>query len=429
MPKAAIAGGEFEQSLSKKALNKAKFEIENAISEQRKFLKAVRKAVQEGNDPAALIGELLSSDYAKLASGIEAAVKWSKRPTLEVCLDILTASEKIEQTNELSFLHLKSKASGGFRSIHSFEMRRRTAQQMVLRVMQCILRSRSFQFTQRGVPELILSAKSHIHSGKHCYAILDIADHFPSFDGKELATLLPFSHEWVERVVSGRHLKVVVKQGEGDFQVKALSVPVLLSHARRGIPLGSISSPIVAEYSTSFLDWMNTTSRALLNYSDNYMLLAVNASQLEHDIAELIGAVGNLPGGTFRLKLLAYGYLSDGCDFLGHTFLLDQDGLSIVASSTTQQRLLKKLTELSAKATAAHAKGNNLRAMDIVEKQFAVVNGWLSAHAHCDDIAEHNEALPLLIKQNAEPFGFDIAALSNSKSVKFSYVGREYEYF
>src|SRR3954454_160266 len=98
---------------------------------------------------------------------------------------------------------------GGVRVTHDFGLQHRTAQAMVLRVMECHLVPRPFQYTFRGVDKAIAQTKRQLSKGFVHFATLDIEKYFGSFDPPKRASVLPLPLEWVEHVVIGRHLAVV----------------------------------------------------------------------------------------------------------------------------------------------------------------------------------------------------------------------------
>ena len=93
---------------------------------------------------------------------------------------------------------------------------------------------------------------------------------------------------------------------------------ILHKEARLGIPQGSACSSIIGAYCTSRLPWVTTADVAMLNYADDYLLLAKSSNAQAKAVDELTEAVGNLPGGTFKLHLVEKGSASHGFCFLGH---------------------------------------------------------------------------------------------------------------
>lgn len=421
---ANIKGAYFKHSLPDKAFHQSVVQIEHSYEEAKKLTKAVSTSLTKAQQKSA-INTFLASEQTKLVCAIEAAKKRKpgQRPSLEECLSAAKLSP-VELVNEKSIFRLFPKFGGGYRIIHEFGAARRTAQQVALRAIQQIIIPRHFQFTSRGIKQLISSTKKDIQNGNLFFATLDIKDHFGSFDQKKLTTMLPLPKEWVDHVVSGRHLKVSLRKTEYTKSLP-LSYSCLCSLARQGAPQGSICSPIVGEYSTSFLNWKSLPSRALSNYSDNYLLLAPSESALVMAIDELVEAVAALPGGNFKLQLLSKGCLKDECTFVGHAIKINSGTVCVTVSSVAEQKLFAKMAQLDLELTKAQ---NLTEAEHCIGKQSHFCNGWLNAFSECDDIEEYKATLALLVKQNASPLGINAKALIDPSSPEIKLWSSDYSY-
>src|SRR3546814_10287185 len=76
------------------------------------------------------------------------------------------------------------------------------------------------------------------------------------------------------------------------------SILSLLCAARLGIPQGSACSPIVSDYCMSRIPWSPSSGIALVNYADDFFLLATSIPLLAAGGDMLIDAVSEIPGGT-----------------------------------------------------------------------------------------------------------------------------------
>src|SRR3546814_4896957 len=77
----------------------------------------------------------------------------------------------------------------------------------------------------------------------------------------------------------------------------------------------------------SRIPWSPSSGIALVNYADDFFLLATSIPLLAAGGDMLIDAVSEIPGGTFKLKQLSEGSVHDGMAFLGHTFAFKSGAL------------------------------------------------------------------------------------------------------
>ena len=188
---------------------------------------------------------------------------------------------------------LKNKTNG-YRIIHNHGLKHRTAQDLVKRVMDVVFVPRPFQFTHLGIHAAIKQTKALINAGYVHAAHLDIKNFYGSFEPEKLLPELPLPKEVVEHAVVGRHMEVVWDQEH--MKGKSLSPHhILQKEARLGIPQGSACSSIIGAYCTSRLPWITMADVAMLNYADDYLLLAKSSNARAKAIDELTEAVGSSP--------------------------------------------------------------------------------------------------------------------------------------
>lgn len=338
---------------------------------------------------AVLQNQLFTDTSSILFSAVRANSKLSphKRRTIEDCLAIANTESFFLPISEVVSAFPEPKPSGEYRVICEFGLRHRTAQDLVIRAIDCRFVPRSFQYTFRGVQKAVGSVRQTIGNGLlHC-ATLDIEKCFASFEPK-LALHLPLPGEVAEHTVLGRHMAVIMGKGKSSW---ANSIPIddLLNQARRGIPTGSACSPIVAAYCMANLKWSSTSEVVLANYSDNFVLLASNAKKLEVAIKELVEAVKDLPGGHFKLRLLQHGSLQDAdFDFLGHTIRHKNGAAAIRPTAINEGVYWNELSRLDEKITDALGKGQMKYAVQLLARYYSFSNGWLGTFRESSDIAE-----------------------------------------
>ena len=358
---------------------------------------------------------LIHSPEFILASAIRAnkKLRGNRRGSLEDCLalpDILKLGQALGE--EVAVWPVPKK-SGGFRAICSFGLQHRTRQELVCSMLGVLYKPRPWQFTHKGVPKAIAAIKSRIGSQSLHVASLDIENCFPSFDHK-LVNELPLPSEVVEHVALGRHMAVVAKQGTNAGAARlpiSLSTDALLLGARRGIPLGSTCSPIVASFVLARLTWILSVVAAAVNYVDDFFLMAPSASALKDQIGELGKAVSDLPGGTFNLRTLRSGPIDEGAEFLGHHFQMIEGHLITSPTQRNHDRFWKRCCMFDTKLPKVHTAATRTIARTILAAQWSFAKHWFEAFSACDRIGEMETGWSLLFEETAEYHGLTLAQI------------------
>jgi hypothetical protein len=402
----------FKTRLSRAELAKAGVKLNHDRALTKALTDSLLKAIKSGStEEQAQLQHFLATHTSPIfCSAITANKKLpaEKRATFEQCLDLPSLLDFTSPLSEPVAVYPKPKKSGGVRMIHKHGPLHRTSQDIVLRMIGPYFKPRPFQYTQSGVHKAIAKAKDCVKSGLIHTARLDIKDYFVSFDPKKLTSELPLPSELVEHVVVGRHMKVVMDQdkkhghkvhGHGPKvhehgQMDHCSLPHshehLLTLARLGIPQGSGCSPIVGMFCISRLGWVPTPGVMLINYADDFLLLAQSDGHLKEAIEKLTAAVANLPGGHFVLNLKGTSEASKGIEFLGHRLRITQGKL--VTSPTDRAighfwAILTSLDEKLWNAVYPPGAGINKKAGLVpLARLVALIDGWSGAFRECDDL-------------------------------------------
>jgi hypothetical protein len=315
----------FKHSLSCAELKAAHVRIKKAQTVANALAQQLHTAIKTGNPltQKCVVADLLTSEEAVLACAIQANWKLPKfkRHPLEDCLSLPDKLDLSKPLSEPVRVWPQPKSSGGYRMIQDHGLRHRTAQHLIKRVLDAHLVPRPFQYTHLGCHQAIKETKALIKQGYVYTAHLDIQNFFRSFELEKLLPELPLPKEVVANAVVGRHMAVQWDPESMKGKSYSPSLPPaysLLEEARLGIPQGSACSPVVGAYCLSRLQWTPIADVALLNVADDFLLLSKNAGALEKAIGEVAEAVGNLPGGTFTLKLKKARTAKQGFKFLGH---------------------------------------------------------------------------------------------------------------
>lgn len=401
MPTVLLDGVLFKHGMSAGAAQEALAYVasaqEIASTAYGDYLSALKQGAQAEQSQRLAI--FLNSPEVKLRTAIRVAkrMKLRDRPTLERCVDIAGKLDLYGPIYETSRIRARGKPSGGIRVTHSFGIQRRTAQHMVKQALSPNVILQPFQYTHKGAYEAILAVREALASGFRYYAHLDVREFFPSFELEMLAPELPLPMEVVQWVVVGRHVATVLDMAEGKGHQPILlpyphTLQSLTHEARRGLPLGSISSPIVGVNSVSHLDWVPIKTARLFNYADNFLVVATNKARLEKRMEKLIGSVGKMPGGSFILKPISEGLATEGIEFLGHVMKTTASGaVQVHLSEKAQNAFYKELVEwekiLSAKG---YLKGHydKQSCIDTIAHMLSYVAGWREAFKLCAGVDE-----------------------------------------
>jgi hypothetical protein len=400
MPVALVDATPFKHQMSQAELGRALTDVKAARARTADLKKQLLKSLNDGDIEAqrCAIHDLLHRPEPKICSAIAAnrRLPRSRRRTLDWCMSIDQKVDVEQSIDEPVRVWGEPKKSGGVRPICDFGPMHRTAQHMVLRVMGPCYRPRPFQFTHNGVQPAIAAVRAHAADGLFYAAKLDIRNCFASFDPEKLATELPLPTRTVEYVVSGRHMRAEVDQDHANgYPYHAPPFPhyhaSLAELARRGIPHGSVSSPIVAADAISRLNWTPSGRAELSNFVDDFLPVAASANKLREQIGRLTDAVKELPGGQFELRVLCEGHLGRGVDFLGHHLKLEGGTLRVSVSESNLQDFLGRLTQLETSlGPAAYLVGQHdrQRVIELLARFYAFADGWCRNFRECDNIGE-----------------------------------------
>jgi hypothetical protein len=398
MPSVSIRGVSFEHQLSPTELAVAVKQIDASRAITKNWKKKLHDAIQEKDKPGQIEARdrLLYAPEAVLTAAIAANRKLrpSKRASLERCLGVpgqLDFSKPIPEIVRVRPKPKKSATFGGpvaYRMLHDHGLLHRTAQHAVMAVLGPHFLPSAFQFTHLGPPAAISRAKALIQAG-YIYGIrLDIVEFYRNFSAGALINELPLPQKVVDHAVLGRHMKAVVDQGKKTLSPHTIAD--LLLQASQGIPQGSASSPIVGMICVSRLPWPSAPDAALLNFADDFQLLAKTLGALQKSIEKLTDAVTELPGGHFKLAVKAEGSAATGIDFLGHRLQFVNGKLKTTPTPGNLENLwteLNALDEQFGKYAYGPWKADQAKMIESAAEQYALIEGWMSAFSECDDAA------------------------------------------
>ncbi|MBK5264414.1 MAG: hypothetical protein JJE34_04140, partial [Alphaproteobacteria bacterium] len=394
------------------------------------------KAIQSGDIEAQrqLVGMIFDSPAVRLCTSISAnmKIKPAKRQSLERCFDVASDLSFSAPLPEIVPVFPKQKSFGKVRMIHDPRLLVRTAQQLVLQVMGKFLKPRPFQYTQCGVPAAIAQVKKLMPAGYVHAAHLDIQNCYLSFTPEKLVLELPLREDVVEHAVIGRHLKVRMST-ETRYGKPSLKLPTsnFLHLARQGIPQGACCSPIIGMYIMACLPWHIHDGIVLVNFADDFLLLAMSAQQLEQAIGELHTAVTGLPGGHFKLKEISSGPIAKGLEFLGHHLRLTGGKLVTRPSTSNLESIAEELARLDDKLGKHHFPINEKPAPDgllLLADMISKLTGWASAFRECDNMDRYLASYMVSIDQWIELLHVDMEQVKAAIDPSMAYVPSDYAF-
>lgn len=393
-----IANHEFRYDMPTHKANAYAKSAEEALRVTGKRLSALETARKAGDEATCvkLVGELLTTKKSKWAGVMHVAFQQDlkDRATLDDCVKCVQMLDLMKPIKEPARVYaMKKIGKEGWRPIAVFGLGHRTAQAMVKAVLERYFVPRSYQFTYLGVPKAIARFRELANAGNHFFANMDIASFFLEFQEESLKMALPLPTEVTGHAVVGRQMTWVAPDGKLSPFLHA-SCDELTDQARRGIPQGSSTSPIVAAIECSKLELSHGLETALINFADDFQTLHKTKHDAESAAGELQEAVGKLPGGNFSLKTKGIGHLSEGCVFLGHDVRLVDGAIRISPSDLNYTRLMSRLDAIQ-EACGVFSTGvigekltpeQKRKVLQAIADSRLYLESWLAFFKECDDL-------------------------------------------
>ena len=184
-----------------------------------------------------------------------------------------------------------------------------------------------------GRDAAIKAAIEALDEGSNWAVTADVKDFYPNVNGKKLATLLPLPGEVIRMVIISRFLGLY--PGHRPLGVTTAS---FMAQARQGIPQGSAVSSLVAEVVLAPIFTALPEGAHVINYADNFLILAPNEDGACSTISALRCACKSLPAGPFRLVAQEPRPSTEWFDFLGYSLRALDGNTSIRPSNWNMQR-------------------------------------------------------------------------------------------
>ncbi|HYD23775.1 MAG TPA: reverse transcriptase domain-containing protein [Croceibacterium sp.] len=295
--------------------------LRKARKHHQKLLRRIDKAVAEENPhKARALGEkLLKSADARLVAAADSNMRMKRgmrTPThqLEAMAAEINAWRPIA---DAVTAHAVDKAGWDFRVVMSFPHKWRATHLLCRRAIEgsVSLDPRQHAYRNGGRDEAVKRVLRELDAGKKWCVQLDINEFYRSIDRRRLYQIIPLPCEVIDNVVGppGNILPGRIGNAIGPISLVTVS--------REGISQGSSLSPLIAEavIATALRDLRSTVS--VINYGDNFELIARTRAELRMAITALTGAFRRSPHGPFRLTdKSGLRRVCDGFEFLGYHF-------------------------------------------------------------------------------------------------------------
>jgi len=310
---------------------------------------------------------------------------------------IATRLDAWKGTAEEVLVHAKRKSSNpaSLRTYMAFGIENSALQYLVLSLLEQIADTDPCQYTIRGGIHAAINQVAKVMSTGPLWAVeVDVVDCYPSFDGKKLMDLLPLPKEVSENVLISEHLNLkggnianIINMGPfgpaGDSKA-SMTLEEMLAAARRGIPQGSATSPLIAETILTLALREVPDLGDKVSYGDNTLLMAKEASDVVTMLGALESALQGHPVGLLKPNRKLF-KLGQPVEFLGHRLIPQASGkIRIEPAHRAEDRFLRKMRrQLNRLKYEKLTSAARFRAR---QKARRYVQGWTAAFSLCDGI-------------------------------------------
>ena len=343
--------------------------------------------------------EYLQSHHARLLAARRAyyALDRDDRPTLKQVAEIIKSLDAWQKSSEEVVVTVKLKDNGDYRAISNFGFEHRTRQYLVADFLSSIALLHPDQYgTRGGVPAAIDRVSELLRAGYVWTIELDIANCFPSFEGKNLHNFLPLPEKVIANSIMGDTLIVV----PGDNLLKVLGpadddpgnlvgLGEILAAARRGFPQGSATVSIVAEMLIAVpLKTLPSVGR-VPSYADNMLIMAKSEEDAVSMSTALLSAFKAHPVGHLTPTLKSQSCPGQWVHFLGHCLRADGQLVQIIPSAKNEAKFAKRMKAGLKSVGNTHLSGYVRRAR--ARRVQRDIKSWTSNFSRCDGMKERKK--------------------------------------
>jgi hypothetical protein len=329
-------------------------------AQARSHLKAKLTGIQKAHKTGAPQLRFLTQKYwnsfdARLAATRLAARKMRRyrRPKKAELKTIADSLNAFQGTQEEVRLVLIQKDVSTFRPTLDFGIKNRALQHLVLSVIYAIAELHPRQFATRGgVSDAIAQVINAMKDGYVYVREIDIKDFYPSFDRDKLVELIPIQKKVIESVLLSEHLNIIPSklhhntscQNPAGTHQKELAPEKYLADARRGIPQGSATSPLLAEMLLAPLLFQVPAGDnvVVVAYADNILVMAKCESDADAMTESLGLALKKHPAGQLWPKIKSFP-TGGPIDFLGHRLTAHGDEVHVQPTPQNREKFEREM--------------------------------------------------------------------------------------
>ncbi len=388
-----------------------------ARKNQKKMQREIKRALLKQNKSRAsyLMKRYLNSYDAKLVAIDNANNEtWddntAKKDTLTQMAETLDpwthSNKKVHIT-----LEPKERKPDEARPISRFGLKQRACQHLVLGALkplsELMIKPHQFMF-KGGRNKAIEETLKLLDNGFEFLVEIDIVSCYQQFNEEALIDLLYLPKKVVKYVITNSDPYFVIHWNgattcNGDPVLELEPYASIIPEVLQGIPQGSCLSPTVAEMSLSITDVDLPEDARLINYGDNFLVLAKSQEVVEHAAENLRLALMSHPVGPFSQVSERFEIASDGFEFLGYKFA-SRDGKFLVKPSIkNMSKILQKIEKrLSNIPDPAEANEDHLERIDSLVRS---INGWCGGFTlwkGCEDFQSIHIEEALEVKESIE---------------------------
>lgn len=335
------------------------------------------------------IGRYLKSMHCRFAAADRANRKLPKSERNSLS-DVRSVAESIKvhsASTEPIRVFFKKKLNGK-RSICVFGFERKVRHELVRPILDQLFCPKPWQFTHRGVPKAIRYIQELDLTAGTAVAALDISNFFGSFDRKSLGGVVSAIPSTVRRMTLLHEEAPLVYMNGANLS------GVHSGKARRGIAQGSAVSPLVAAIAVSQINWEPAQGVIVVNYSDDFLIVAPTKEEVEASIFALKTAIAVSLGDAFNLKTKAISTLGEGITFLGHSLQFEDDVLVTVPAPGAYTRIRQDIKLIQQEAANSinryktkNALSDRKKAVWHMARLVARYQNWQRAFQQCTEDA------------------------------------------
>ena len=343
--------------------------------------------------------EYLRSHHARLLAARRAyyALDRDDRPAVEQVAEIIKSLDAWQKSSEEVVVTAKWKDNGEYRAISNFGFEHRTRQYLVADFLSSIALLHPDQYgTRGGVPAAIDRVSELLRAGYVWTIELDIANCFPSFEGKNLHNFLPLPEKVIAQTIMGNTLNVV----PGDYLLKVVGpadddpgnlvgLGEILAAARRGLPQGSAAASIVAEMLIAVPLKTLPSVGLVPSYADNMLIMAKSEEDAVSMSTALLSAFQAHPVGHLSPTLKSQSCPGQWVQFLGHCLRVDGQVVQIVPSPKNEEKFAKRIKTGLKTVGNTHLSGYVRRAR--ARRVPRDIKSWTSNFSRCDGMKERKK--------------------------------------